>query len=83
MYLAGASVGKVQLTRMGLYYEVKCTCPLKDGRMRNLIMLGESGTKNLGLLIPGNSGMELIRRIPAKYMETRDVANYLLNHCYI
>ena len=69
MYLAGQSVGKVQLTRIGLFYELKCTCVLHDAGMWNLIMTGENGSVHLGLLIPENDGMQLQKRMPVKKME--------------
>ena len=65
----GETVGSVILRRTGLYYELHCRCQLTGEEMLQLVLVGNSRSQNIGLLIPQNGGLALTKRIPAKRLE--------------
>lgn len=64
--LAGEKIGKVCLTRWGLYYEISCRCRSVAGQMLELVAQCNGQCHELGLLAPVDGGLGLDRRIPAK-----------------
>ncbi len=60
----GKPVGKVQMTKKGLYYHVSCRCQLSGDVMYRLeVSCGDAKT-NLGLLVPMENGFGLDTRFP-------------------
>lgn len=64
--------GQVEVEPDGLYSHVRCRCSLPLGTIGRLWLYGENTRLNLGVLLPGQEGFILERRIPAKQM---DVSN--------
>ena len=64
--LGNRPVGKVQLTRQGLYCRVVCRCILPQDGVYRLYALGDQGRENLGVVVPDGEGFLLDKKIPAK-----------------
>lgn len=62
--LGGKPVGKAQVTRQGLYYQVCCRCNLSGEVMYRLEAACGEKRVNLGILVPKESGFGLDTRFP-------------------
>lgn len=63
---AGKQVGKVQVRRQGLYYQIDCRCHLSgDVICRLQVRCGEK-KENLGVVVPQDQGFGLRTRLPVK-----------------
>lgn len=66
IYADGEAVGKVELIRSGLYYELFCQCrPIRE-QMSELVVQTADTTEKLGLLIPKNGSLQLHKKVPIK-----------------
>lgn len=62
----GKTVGRVEVTKQGLYYHISCRCDPPGGGMQRLILrTGESRT-DLGICVPENGSFVVRKRIPCK-----------------
>lgn len=57
-------VGKVQVTREGLYYHVICRCRLSGEGMYRLEAASGEKRVNLGILVPEDNGFGIKTRFP-------------------
>ena len=55
-------VGKVEVTREGLYYRFRCRCKLEEDTVCRVT----AGRESLGILVPCGDGFELRTKLPAK-----------------
>lgn len=66
VYFGSRLVGKVQVTRQGLYYRFHCRCQImKDVVCRLCVVCGDR-QESLGILVPVDSGFGLDTKIPVK-----------------
>ena len=61
----GQSVGRVEISREGLYYRIRCRCPVADGKIHRLY----AGDENLGVLIPDRGELTLESKVAAKRLK--------------
>lgn len=59
-------IGSVQIRRIGLYYELKCSCSSKMEGIWRLFVINEGRIEDLGVLVLENRGMCLLKRIAIK-----------------
>lgn len=72
------SVGKIQVTRQGLYYRFLCRCKLSgDVICRLCVRCGEK-EERLGILVPTGDGFGLDTRVPVKRIGEGEMAFFLL-----
>lgn len=55
----GQAVGKVQVTRQGLYYRFRCRCRLSGDVISRVSILCDGKQDNLGILVPMGDGFGL------------------------
>ena len=55
-------VGKVEVTREGLYYRFRCRCDLTEDTVCRVM----AGKESLGILVPAVEGFELDTKLPVK-----------------
>jgi len=68
VYFGTEPVGKVQIKRSGLYYDICCRCTLTGDSVYRLWVQWSDRQENLGVVIPeGENCFCLKRRIPAKH----------------
>lgn len=66
LYFGGQAIGKVQVTRQGLYYIFSCRCRLSGGVVCKVLVRCGGVTENLGILAPEGDGFSLVTRVPVK-----------------
>ena len=66
VYDENVVVGKVQIIRQGLYYQIICRCSPGDDMVRRLYADQDGTRENLGVLVPEGDGFLLDRKIPVK-----------------
>ena len=71
--LGGKPVGKVLVNRQGLYMSFHCRCDLKGDEIYRLVVACGGSRQNLGVLIPGEGGFVLQRKVPAKQIGEGDM----------
>ena len=59
-------VGKVRVSRQGLYYCFQCRCNPSEDTVARLIVANGSFSENLGILVPMGNGFGLDTRRPVK-----------------
>lgn len=62
----GQDVGKVQVTREGLYYRFRCRCHLTGDVVCKVMVHCGEGRESLGILAPEGEGFSLVTRVPVK-----------------
>ena len=65
IYCEDKVVGKMQVKRVGLYYEFVCKCNFADNNYYTVEAIGER-TVNLGLCVPVENGYGFCTRMPVK-----------------
>lgn len=66
IYLDKELIGKAQVLRKGLYYQIYCRCRLSgDTFYQMLVSCGEK-QENLGTVVPADCGFGLETKIPVK-----------------
>jgi len=74
--LDGQPVGKMEVSREGLYYRFRCRCKLS----LESICKVQWGEVPIGILVPGENGFELDMKLPAKrYSQTDAVFSVIPN----
>lgn len=66
--LGKETVGKVNLTKEGLYYRIFCRCRITGAGIFRLDAQCGGKRVNLGILVPEGDGFGLERRIPVKHL---------------
>lgn len=66
--LQDSKVGRVEVTREGLYYRFWCKCQLPDSQIYTITVNGEKCQWNLGVCIPKADGAYLDTRVAAKHI---------------
>ena len=71
-------VGKVQVTREGLYYRFCCRCRLSGDVVCRLAVRCAEKEENLGVLVPVGEGFGLDKRIPVKNLGEGEMEFFLM-----
>lgn len=71
------SVGKVQLSRQGLYYRILCRCQLSGEVVCRLCVRCGGKEERLGILVPMGDGFGLDTRVPVKRLGEGEMAFFL------
>lgn len=66
VYFGNRPVGKVQVTRQGLYYRFLCRCQLTGDVMCRLWVSCGDKRESLGLVVPVDGGFGLNTSLPIK-----------------
>lgn len=66
VFFGSRAVGKVQVTRQGLYYRFLCRCQLSGDVVCRLHVRCGEREASLGVVVPTGEGFGLETRIPAK-----------------
>jgi len=66
--LQDSKVGKVEVTREGLYYRFRCKCQLPDAEIYTIVASNEKCQWNLGVCVPGANGACLDTRVAVKHI---------------
>ena len=70
-------VGKVQLTRQGLYYRFICRCSLSGDVVCRLKVVCGGREENLGVVVPMDGGFGLDTKLPVKRIGEGNMEFYL------
>lgn len=81
VYMGKTAVGKVQVTREGLYYHFVCRCRLDGDNVRKLSVKCGDVVQKLGVLVPVGDGFGLEKRIPVKHIGV-GVFSFLISPCH-
>lgn len=73
VYLGEALVGKVQVSRRGLYYHFCCRCRLSGGGIYRLQVACNGRRENLGILVPMGDGFGIDTKLPVKRLGEDDL----------
>ena len=60
-------IGKVQVSREGLYYRFQCCCDLTGEVIHRLLVTCAGKTENLGIPVPGGDAFYLTTRLPVSH----------------
>ena len=71
-------VGKVLVSRRGLYYSFCCRCDLKGDDIYRLAVTCGGVQQNLGVLVPQDGGFALERKVPVKQIGEGDMTFTLM-----
>ena len=77
VFLDGKDVGKVQLEKFGLYYRIRCRCPVVSGSMYNLFVSPGKEHRRLGVCIPKDGYLCLETKVPIKVLGNEELRFYL------
>ncbi len=66
--LGGASIGKVQVTREGLYSRITARCRLTGEVMYKLFATDGEAAQDLGIFVPNGSAFEVRTKIATKHL---------------
>ena len=72
VYFGNRPVGKVQVTRQGLYYRFLCRCELTGDVMCRLWVSCADKRESLGLVVPVDGGFGLSTSLPVKRLGRRE-----------
>ncbi len=64
--LGGERLGRIQVTRQGLYFCFDCRCDLFSEQMYDVIVAWEDKEERLGLLAPREKRLILTAKLPVK-----------------
>jgi len=78
VYLGTNSVGKVQVTRLGLYYRIVCRCQIDGDMVYRLYAVTGNIRENIGVVVPDGDGFILEKKIPVKRIGDAEV-QYILS----
>lgn len=76
----GQAVGKVQVTREGLYYRFCCRCRLTGDVISKVVLLCGGQQENLGILVPEGEGFLLNTRLAIKRLRQGSPAFVVMPH---
>ena len=71
-------VGKVRVSRQGLYYCFQCRCNPSEDTVARLIVANGSFSENLGILVPMGNGFGLDTRRPVKLFTNEEFSFELI-----
>ena len=74
-------IGKVCVTRQGLYYAFHCRCELPADDIFRLTVRSGTVYKKLGVLIPYEGGFGLDTKLPVKEIGEGDLLFSVVRHC--
>lgn len=77
VFLGEQTVGKVHISKKGLYYFLECTCNLATGGKFRLFAAHEQGTIPLGILVPDGRDFVLQMHLPSGRLKTENIRFYL------
>lgn len=66
IYCGETEIGKAQVVRRGLYYEIRCTCNLPDAGIHRLTVSCGDRQADLGILVPVGNCFGLHTQIPIR-----------------
>jgi len=75
--LRGKSVGRVQLTKQGLYYHIRCSCTVIDQNIYRLLGSCDGDQIRFGVLVPEGKRLILETKIPTKKLMADNLAFFL------
>lgn len=78
--IANEPVGKVCVTRQGLYYRFQCYCKLSGNVVYRLVVSYGSDSVNIGVLVPDGSAFCLDKKLPTKYFTENEPKFMLIPH---
>lgn len=78
VFFGEQSVGRAQVTRQGLYYQVVCRCNLSGEVMYRLEVSCGQKRVNLGILVPEETGFGLNTRFPVSRVGEGELAFRIL-----
>ena len=78
VYFGNRPVGKVQVTRQGLYYHFLCRCELTGDVMCRLWVTCADKRESLGLVVPVDGGFGLNTSLPVKRLGEGELTFSLL-----
>ena len=73
VYYGREPVGKVELTKQGLYLRIVCRCCLPGQQIYRLYAVSDADRVNLGVLLPREDGGYLEKKIPSKNLLQRNL----------
>lgn len=62
----GKSVGRVNVTKQGLYYRFSCRCRMSGEMVSRLMVCWQDRQESLGILVPTEGGFGLETRVATK-----------------
>ena len=78
VFFGTQQVGRVQVTRQGLYYRFVCRCRLAGDVLCRLQVICGDEQENLGVVVPMDGGFGLDTKIPAKRLGQGEMTFRLL-----
>lgn len=72
VYLGQDKIGRVQVSREGLYYRFHCRCSLSGDVMFRLEAKNEKESVDLGIVVPADGQFGLDKRLPVKQFPEED-----------
>lgn len=66
VYMSKKPVGKIQVTRQGLYYQFHCRCQLSGDVVCRLVVACGNQSEKLGIVVPMEDGFGLDSSFPVK-----------------
>ena len=75
---ANRAVGKVQVSRKGLYYRISCRCRIGSDILCRLYAVCGEKRENLGIVVPVDGGFGLETSIPVKKLGEGDLSFHLV-----
>lgn len=64
--LGDKAVGRAEVKKQGLYYQICCRCQLPGGEVHRLTVRCGGKTENLGIIVPVGDGFGVDTKIPCK-----------------
>ena len=78
VYFGGRQVGKVQVSKQGLYYRFVCRCKMTGDVVCRLKVKCNGYYENLGILVPYGDGFGLETKLPIKRLGSGEMEFFLL-----
>ena len=66
VYFGGQAVGKVRVSKQGLYYHFSCRCRIGTEIVCRLVVSCGEKRENLGIVVPTDGGFGLETKLPVK-----------------
>lgn len=78
VYFGNQAVGKVRVTKQGLYYHFSCRCRIGAEIVCRLAVSCGEKRENLGIVVPVDGGFGLDTKIPIKRLEEGKMEFFLI-----
>ena len=72
------AIGKVSVTRCGLYYSFHCRCTLPCEDIFRLMVRCGTACESLGVLVPAEDGFRLDTKLPVKQLGEGELSFYVV-----